>query len=193
MKKLEKKLNKKYGRKIKKFKNETKKNNVWFISDTHFYHHNIIRYCNRPFKNVEEMNQTMIQNWNNIINKEDKVFHLGDFSFGDFDEIKGIACRLNGNKYLIKGNHDRHSTQFYLDCGFKGVYDYPILYNEFYILSHWPIYLMPNVPYVNLHGHIHNNQEISCISEGKNLYYNLSVEVNDYKPINFEKIKKYYE
>ena len=79
---------------------------VFFTSDTHFYHGNIIRFCNRPFKSVEMMNETIISNWNNTVGQDGIVFHLGDFCLGGSAEWSKILDRLNGKIYLIMGNHD---------------------------------------------------------------------------------------
>ena len=78
----------------------------YFISDTHWGHKNIINFCGRPYKDLPTMNQSLIDNWNSIITKDDVVYHLGDFSFGD---VKKYASKLNGKKILIIGNHDRES------------------------------------------------------------------------------------
>lgn len=80
---------------------------IYFISDTHFYHSNIIKYSNRPFKDVNEMNETIINSWNSVVKNDDTVYHLGDFCLSSDDEIKSIFNMLNGNKILIRGNHDR--------------------------------------------------------------------------------------
>lgn len=69
---------------------------VFFTSDTHFYHGNVIRFCNRPFENVEMMNETIISNWNNTVGLDDTVFHLGDFCLGGSAEWTKILDRLNG-------------------------------------------------------------------------------------------------
>ena len=79
---------------------------IWFTSDTHFYHSNIIGFCKRPFKNVEDMNETLIENWNRVVGQDDIVFHLGDFCLGGSAEWTKILDRLNGKIYLIMGNHD---------------------------------------------------------------------------------------
>lgn len=84
-------------------------NKTFFTSDTHFGHVNILTYCNRPFSSVEEMNETMIENWNAIVAPGDVVYHLGDFSMGKKENIY-IRKRLNGKIILIKGNHDRKDS-----------------------------------------------------------------------------------
>ena len=89
---------------------------VFFTSDTHFYHGNIIRFCNRPFKDVGMMNETIISNWNNTVGLDDIVFHLGDFCLGGSAEWTKILDRLNGKIYLILGNHDlKNLRQGYVD------------------------------------------------------------------------------
>ena len=89
---------------------------VFFTSDTHFYHGNIIRFCNRPFEDVEMMNETIISNWNNTVGLDDTVFHLGDFCLGGSAEWTKILDRLNGKIYLILGNHDlKNLRQGYVD------------------------------------------------------------------------------
>ena len=80
---------------------------IFFIADTHFNHNKIIEYENRPFKNVEEMNEKLIENWNSVVGRIDKVFVLGDFGFYNSKEI---LDRLKGFKILIMGNHDRHKS-----------------------------------------------------------------------------------
>ena len=79
---------------------------IFFTSDTHFNHSSIIRHCNRPFANIEQMNEALIENWNRVVGKNDKVFHLGDFSFGGTAQWNKILDQLNGKIYLIIGNHD---------------------------------------------------------------------------------------
>lgn len=163
---------------------------IWFISDTHFGHNNIITYHNRPFNDVNEMNEILIENWNNKVSNKDIIFHLGDFSIGNEKEYIG---RLNGRKFLILGNHEKKLPKFYISIGFEEVYKFPIIYNNFYILSHEPVYLNSYMPYVNIHGHIHSNK-IECLSkDNKNLYYNVSVEKINYIPILFNKIEEKYK
>ncbi len=83
--------------------------NLFIISDTHFLHTNIIKYCDRPFVSMEEMNKVMIRNWNNKVEPEDWVLHGGDWSYGRDakpERIKEIRKQCNGNIILCRGNHD---------------------------------------------------------------------------------------
>ncbi len=95
---------------------------VLFTSDNHFGHHNIIGYCNRPFKDVAEMNAVMIERWNATVSPEDVVYHLGDFSLCSFALSKYILGSLNGTKILIRGNHDSNPAKM-LEMGFKEVHE----------------------------------------------------------------------
>lgn len=102
---------------------------IWFTSDPHYFHFNVIRYCSRPYQDVEEMNQALVDNWNNLVKPLDTIFCLGDFSLSH-RAVEVISPRLMGHKLLIPGNHDYcHSAhkkgkkalekwkQFYVDNG----------------------------------------------------------------------------
>ena len=158
--------------------------NTYIISDSHFGHANIIKYENRPFKDIKEMEEVMIKKWNKVVKNGDIVYHLGDFNFGSFANVSMILKKLNGRIRLVMGNHDRGSTNKFRDAGFEEVYQHSIILNEFYILSHKPCYMTENSPYRNIHGHIHGK------TLDDNLYYNASVEVIDYTPVKFDDIKK---
>lgn len=140
------------------------------IADTHFGHANIIKYCNRPFETVEEMDKALIKNWNETVSNEDTVLVLGDFGLGKKEYIASIVKQLNGKKILIMGNHDNWSEQTYRDMGFHTVSRFPILWNDFYLLSHAPLNLSETTPYYNLYGHVHNdsryieNATSKCVS-----------------------------
>ncbi|MCM1505673.1 MAG: metallophosphoesterase [Ruminococcus flavefaciens] len=104
---------------------------IFFTADTHFGDGNIIRYENRPFLNTEEMDSTIIQNWNDTVSEDDKVFLTGDFSSYGFEKSREICKSLNGEKFLVMGNHDTENEQYYYECGFSGVRRYPIIYENF--------------------------------------------------------------
>lgn len=112
----------------------------FFIADTHFGHKNIIRYENRPFQSVEEMDTELIKRWNQIVSTDDTVYHLGDFALTTSSRIAEIVPQLNGHKILIKGNHDRnHSSDWWRSVGFCEASDYPIILDDFICLGHEPI------------------------------------------------------
>jgi calcineurin-like phosphoesterase family protein len=79
---------------------------VWFTSDTHFFHKNIIEFCQRPYKDVDEMNWGMVAIWNDVVKPHDTVFHLGDLSFGNLSQTISILSSLNGHLKIVPGNHD---------------------------------------------------------------------------------------
>lgn len=95
--------------------------NVWVTSDHHFGHVNVIKYCDRPFRTVEDMDQTMIDRWNEVVRPGDTVYHLGDFAFGKGEALAEYRRRLCGDVILIRGNHDRRSRAKLLEAGFQDV------------------------------------------------------------------------
>lgn len=160
---------------------------IFFLADTHFGDEGILWYEKRPFETVEEMDEKIIENWNQTVKEEDQLFLLGDFSFYPEDQTREIGNRLKGKKTLILGNHDTMGIEFYRTCGFEQVISYPVIYDGFYILSHEPLYLNKNMPYANLFGHVHGNPIYSSCS-GQS--YCLCVERTGYIPIEFTQIKK---
>lgn len=153
---------------------------VYFIADTHFDDINILNYESRPFDNVSEMNETIIANWNKTVSDEDKVFMLGDI--GNDEYVK----RLKGRKFLIKGNHDTKASDYYRQLGFEEVYDLPVIYESFWMLSHEPLYVNNNMPYANIYGHVHGNPNYNDASSHGVC---VSVERINYTPIELEKVR----
>lgn len=97
---------------------------LWFTSDNHFGHKNIIKYSNRPFESVEEMDEKMIEAHNAVVKPDDEVWFLGDFSFWPGPTIAGISHRLNGEKHFVWGNHDK-ALHIYKDmANFRSYQDY---------------------------------------------------------------------
>ena len=181
-------------------KNMEELDNIWILSDSHFFHGNIIKYCNRPWnsgkdsdgniivtqKDIEEMNEEMIMRWNSVVPNDGIVYHLGDFALGDRNKIKEILPRLNGKINLIMGNHDTKSVDFYYECGFNRVYDHPILLKDFFILSHEPIsFLNKNSCFGNIYGHVHDSDVYKTFSPNSCC---VCVERHDYKPISLKYI-----
>lgn len=90
--------------------------NVFFTSDTHYGHANVIRYANRPFSSAEEMDEAMVRNWNEVVRPGDLVYHLGDFALSRSDRAVRIAKRLVGQKYIVWGNHDKDLRKDQVFC-----------------------------------------------------------------------------
>ncbi len=152
----------------------------WITADQHYWHTNVIKYSERPFNTVEEMNSVLIKRHNECVKRNDKVFMLGDFGLANKEKLREIIQQLNGRLTLIMGNHDKgRSRDTWLSLGFTEVIRYPIIINSNLILSHEPI-LYDVEPYWNLHGHIHQNM----MPSGR--YFNMCVEQHDYRPVNLD-------
>lgn len=150
-------------------------------------HRNIIPYCNRPFATVSEMDKALIDNWNKVVRKEDKVIMNGDFALSGKDKIIEIGQQLNGRKTLILGNHDGASLKTYYDAGFEMVSKYPIVVEEFFFVSHMPPQFMSDkTPYVYFYAHVHNSEKYQTITKRS---FCTSAERINYTPILFDDIK----
>lgn len=154
----------------------------YFISDTHFGHKKVIGYCNRPFKTVQEMNDGMVEIWNNRITDADRVFVVGDVFLMDPKDATPIIKSLNGYKILVAGNHDR-SEKTMLACGFDEYhkeYNYELDGFGPGLIKHYPL---PDTVIADrgynfmVHGHIHNPPMI------RGLKINVAVDVNNFKPV----------
>ncbi|MFW5887892.1 MAG: metallophosphoesterase [Bacteriovoracia bacterium] len=177
--------------------------NIWFTSDIHFMHTNIIKYCKRPFASVEEMDEVIISNWNESISKNDLVFFLGDFSM--FKEAyTEILPRLQFKRMVfILGNHDRKSTLKEVasgnSCGEVEIYKKLIIGNnrKKYFLTHRPIDAHDEYP--TICGHVHEkwvvlkkgdvikeySRKTDATKEVKlaNHIFNVGVDVHNFHPI----------
>ena len=181
-----------------------KTEDVFFTSDTHFNHKNIIRYCNRPWNggkdtdgqlivsddNVKEMNEAIIAAWNKVVPPNALVWHLGDFALGDRSKIPEIVARLNGRINLVLGNHDHKDVKRFLDAGFNRVYDHPVLINKFVVLTHEPLeFLNVNCPFFQIFGHVHDSEHYQTWSKTGAC---VCVERHDYAPVPWTKIQGKY-
>lgn len=159
---------------------------LWFTSDTHFGHANIIRYCNRPFTSVLEMDHEMIQRWNARVGEGDTVYHLGDFAFANQDRIREILSQLKGTKVLIRGNHDRRIKDAkFLAAGFSAVHKALALLTDkvVAVLQHHPDYEMEHaVNGFNFCGHVHK----SWTRRGNII--NVGVDVRDFQPVTLDEL-----
>lgn len=165
---------------------------TFFTSDTHYHHSRIIEYSKRPFKDVEEMNEALITNYNSVIKSSDDVYHLGDFAFADKDAINIVLRRLNGRKHLIFGNHDKQFRKYkeLLSKHFIWAKDYAEINvdNQKIILSHYSfrVWNASHRGSWNLYGHSHCN----LFDDPKLLSIDVGVDCHSYYPIPFEEVKK---
>jgi calcineurin-like phosphoesterase family protein len=173
---------------------------IWFTSDDHFNDKSIIEYCGRPFVDVLEMNERLIDGWNAFVRPQDHVYNLGDLCMERPRNLKdSVFKRLNGHKRLIRGNHDIYKTKEYLDIGFEEIYGVRVIDN--FIFTHIPIHPRSMGRFrANIHGHIHNNQggefepvmRLDKVSQQVTWvpYINVSVEATKYHPVNLEWIRE---
>lgn len=174
--------------------------NIWFASDYHFLHANVIKYDNRPFEDVLEMNEVLIDNWNELVDDKDIVFYLGDLSFErNGNETKKIVDQLKGKIHYILGNHDDEKKIAKLNR-FETISDYVNLLvddednprkKQGIIMMHYPILSWDKAHHGDwhLHGHCHQS-----LANKKIEYYNrkvLDVGCNgwEYKPVSYNEIK----
>ena len=178
---------------------------IYFTSDTHFGHANIIKYCKRPFRDKYEMDRTIIENWNNTVKPEDTVYHLGDVIFYGRDQADKIIKNLNGTKIVIRGNHDKglHRLKEY---GFVEAYEnltISLSNGRLVNLCHYPYYehsvkspyAKPKQLKKNLHddgkwlicGHVHE------VWKNIDKMVNVGVDVWDFKPVSEDELVKYID
>lgn len=129
--------------------------NLFFVSDMHFGHRNVIPYCNRPYASVEEMDDALVRNWNATVNSTDTVYHLGDWAFHNYHRIG----ELNGFIYSIPGNHDQEREKKLAPfVQFTAEIHYLKVTPEVrFVLCHYPMSAWKRAYKYHLHGHCHGN------------------------------------
>ena len=168
---------------------------IYYTADQHFGHSNIIRLCNRPFKDIAEMDKTLIMNWNSAVSADDVVYILGDLVFRSDKHASYYIERLNGVKHLVLGNHDH---KWIKNCNlqkfFASVSDYlEIRDSERRIaLNHYPMLSWGGAARgaLHVHAHIHNKREGLVFETLKKMdnALNAGVEINEYKPVTLEEL-----
>ena len=174
-----------------------KKHKILFTSDSHFGHKNILEFCNRPFQNTHEMNETLIKNWNSVVGPKDEIYHLGDFGLASPNYIRSILERLNGRKFLIVGNHDKST----LKCSdmFEWVKHLHTLKIQDkrarggvrkVILCHYAMRVWDASHYgsYHLYGHSHGT-----LPENDTLSFDVGVDSWDFTPITYEQVREKME
>ena len=172
---------------------------LYFISDEHFGHSNILKYCNRPFKNVFEMNNVLIKNFNKKVKKDDLCYHLGDFCFQSANK-KGNGLKLKAEKYIkqlngqhifIEGNHDYDGRNTLKTRNQEIILR---IANIRVQLIHDPEFAKVDYPLV-LHGHCHNawkTKELKYCGK-KSLLINVGVDVWNFEPVEWREIQTIYD
>lgn len=164
---------------------------VFVTADLHLGHANIINYCNRPFKSVDEMNETLIRNWNETVGEDDRVFVLGDFGLGSRAKIIEWGRQLNGRNVLIYGNHDHHKPKTYYEAGFEHVSRWPLVIQNEYLLTHAPFEISQidkSLDFINIHGHVHERIDLAPTVSSTSAC--VCVERWDYRPVELEQLRK---
>ena len=162
----------------------------FFTSDLHFKHGNVIKYCNRPYANADEMDEALIKNWNSLVSPQDTVYVVGDVIFTkDVKDAENIFRRLNGSKILIAGNHDKKMLK---DPRFVALFQsvhtlLEISINKQHIvLCHYAMKVWNKSHYGawQLYGHSHG----SLPDDQHSLSIDVGVDCHNYKPISFEQV-----
>lgn len=131
--------------------------NVFFWSDTHFHHKRILEFTDRPYPDVDTMNEEIVRVWNERVGKGDRIYHLGDFSFGSKGQTSEMIARLKGQIHLVRGNHDgvldRFADRFTSYSEYKEIR----IDGQDIVLMHFPIASWHNMHRGSwhLHGHCH--------------------------------------
>lgn len=169
--------------------------NIFFTSDHHFGHKNIIKFSNRPFQDVEEMNQVLIERWNEKVGPHDRVYHLGDLGLTrDKDKMEEILQQLNGHIYLIQGNHEGDALNH--PQYFEWIKDYHELSvkdeeapngKRKIILFHYAMRVWKSDfrGTWHLYGHTHG----SLPDKKHKLAFDVGVDCHNYYPISYEEVK----
>lgn len=188
---------------VKPLKLSTSEVKIFFTSDTHFGHINILNFCERPFKSIDEMDEAIITNWNNKVGKDDLVFHLGDFAFATNKRWQELINRLNGKIILVLGNHEivrwpgdytmnlfeRVENQMMLKIDNK----YKVYLNHYPFLCYAGTYRNPEDCTIQLHGHVHERIGDTGKDKDRLKYrfpqqYDVGVDNNNFTPISWEEI-----
>jgi calcineurin-like phosphoesterase family protein len=178
--------------------------NIFFTSDTHFFHSNVIKFDNRPFNDVEEMNETIIENWNNKVPKDGVVFFLGDLSFKSFKQTEEIFSKLNGTIHVINGNHDRWKVVKNLNiASIQNMLEIKVLDSSVenhrfdgrqpISLCHYPLLVWDkhHAGSWHLHGHCHHN----LVNNGQHTEYykrkviDVGTNGHNYTPLSYDDVK----
>jgi len=163
---------------------QPKENKMWFFTaDEHYYHTNIIKYCNRPFSSIEEMNEGLIKRHNEKVSKNDIVVHAGDFSLTNKTKTKEIMKRLNGIHIFLKGDHDNWLPSYTTQIWQKRI-------NKHYIvICHYCLRVWPRSHYGSWHLFAHSHGRLEPVGKS----WDIGVDNNGYYPISMDELVEIME
>lgn len=173
--------------------------NLYFCSDLHIHHKNIILYSQRPFSDVQDMNEALIKNWNAVVKPNDEVWDLGDFSFGTYEQTCSVLKRLNGKHNFVMGNHDKviiKNKENLISSGLvQSIQDYKeVKYGgKTLILFHFPIKSWNKKHHGSIHcyGHVHG--AIPAFAKSIDVGIDNKEITSEYRPISFDELVLFME
>lgn len=177
---------------------------IYLTSDSHYGHSNILKFCDRPFKDIEEHDKMLIENWNKKVPQDGLVFHLGDFAWGGYEFWKKIREQLNGDIILIKGNHDQRNMSTKAEEELFKYVSWQMLVeiegrkvwlNHYPFLCYAGVYREPNKLSFQAYGHCHSGpnkqgQDIPRLVNCFPTQYDVGVDNNDYEPISWSEFNE---
>ena len=172
---------------------------IFLTSDTHFGHENIIKYIDRPFQTIEEMDKTLINNINNTVGKDDELYILGDFCMnGGYSKRSWYRDAIRCKKvHLILGNHDTRLIAHFKPSPFESEQDYcELKYKDVkFCLSHYPFLSWNGRDFNSImcHGHIHSDARLNKINQWQQLRrFDVGVDANNYTPVSLDYILDFF-
>lgn len=168
---------------------------VYFTADMHFGHRGIIAMQNRRFESVEEMDRVLLQNYNAVVHKDDTVYILGDICHHmKIEDADALIRKLNGKKYLIKGNHDKNydprlfaDMQDFMTASVNG---------QYFAMMHYPMFSWPkkNSGSIQVHGHIHARMDYNERNRAEGTRrFDVGVDANNFFPVSVMQIVDFFE
>lgn len=169
---------------------EVNENKIFFTSDTHFGHANIIKYSNRPYKTADEMDEALIANWNSVVPNDGVVIHAGDVGLTQADKLRKILERLNGIIILVRGNHEKAAlaNRDRFDS-VRDVFSVKVVPdNQEIFISHYAhrVWNRSHHGVWHLYGHSHG----TLADLPDSLSFDVGVDCTDYKPLTYSEVKK---
>lgn len=161
---------------------------LFFTADQHFWHDNILHYCNRPFRNVNQMNEQLIELHNKVVKPNDTVWMLGDYTLAGgnhFESVQRLTRRLNGRKHFVLGNHDKFKPFTYVGMGFHTVHTVEHLEKLDIYLVHDPAVANVLRDKLWFSGHVHK-----LFKHARNVV-NVGVDQWNFMPVHIDELLEY--